>query len=87
MSFAEQMLQVAQDAKLASQTMARLSSAVKDELLQKMAQSLLNHTEELIEENEKDLAAASPPAPPASGPPEIAVSILAEMTRVLRRGT
>ncbi|MCK4508232.1 MAG: glutamate-5-semialdehyde dehydrogenase [Desulfuromonadales bacterium] len=58
MSVAEQMLKVAQDAKAASQTMACLSSAVKNELLQRMAQSLLDHTEELIEANGKDLAAA-----------------------------
>ena len=58
MSVAEQMLKVAQDAKTASQTLASLSSAVKNELLQRMAQSLLDHTEELIEANEKDLSAA-----------------------------
>ena len=58
MSVAEQMLKVAQDAKQASQTLASLSSAVKNELLEQMAQALLNHTEELIESNEKDLAAA-----------------------------
>ncbi len=58
MSIAEQMLKVAQEAKAASQTLASLSSTVKNELLQQMAQSLLNHTEELIEANEKDLAAA-----------------------------
>jgi len=58
MTVAEQMLKVARDARQASQTLARLSSAVKNELLQKMAQALLDHTEELIEENEKDLIAA-----------------------------
>ncbi len=58
MNLAEQMLKVAQDAKAASQTLASLSSAVKNELLQRMAQSLLDHTEELIEANENDLAAA-----------------------------
>ena len=58
MSIAEQMLTIAQDAKAASQTLASLSSAVKNELLQQMAQALLDHSEELIESNEKDLAAA-----------------------------
>ncbi|NOR50890.1 MAG: glutamate-5-semialdehyde dehydrogenase [Desulfuromonadales bacterium] len=58
MNLAEQMRKVAQDAKQASQILASLSSAVKNELLLQMAQALLNHTEELIEANEKDLAAA-----------------------------
>jgi glutamate-5-semialdehyde dehydrogenase len=58
MSVAEQMLKIAKDAKAASQTLASLSSTVKNELLQRMAQSLLGHTEELIEANETDLAAA-----------------------------
>jgi len=58
MSVAEQMLKVAQDAKTASQTLAGLSSAVKNELLQNMARALLDHTEMLVEENEKDLVAA-----------------------------
>ncbi len=58
MSVAEQMLTIAQDAKKASQTLASLSSAVKNELLQRMAKALLDHTEELIEANEEDLAAA-----------------------------
>ncbi len=58
MSVTEQMLKVAQDAKTASQTLAGLSAAVKNELLRNMARSLLDHTELLIEENEKDLIAA-----------------------------
>ena len=58
MSVTEQMLKVAQDAKTASQTLARLSSAVKNELLKNMAQALLDQTELLIDENEKDLIAA-----------------------------
>jgi glutamate-5-semialdehyde dehydrogenase len=58
MNLAEQMRKVAQDAKKASQILASLSSAVKNELLQQMAQALLNHTEELVEANEKDLTAA-----------------------------
>lgn len=58
MSVADQMLKIAHDAKIASQTLASLSSAIKNELLHSMAQSLLQHTEELIEANEKDLCAA-----------------------------
>jgi glutamate-5-semialdehyde dehydrogenase len=58
MSVAAQMLKLAQETKLASQTLARLSSAAKNELLQNMAQALLNNSEMLTEENEKDLAAA-----------------------------
>jgi glutamate-5-semialdehyde dehydrogenase len=58
MNVAEQMLKVAQDARSASQTLASLSSAVKNELLLRMAQALLDHTEELAEANEKDLIAA-----------------------------
>jgi len=58
MNVTEQMLNVAENAKNASRTLARLSSAVKNELLQNMAQALLNATETLIEENEKDLIAA-----------------------------
>jgi len=58
MSVTEQMLKVAHDAKTASQTLARLSSAVKNELLKNMAQALLDQTETLIDENEKDLIAA-----------------------------
>jgi glutamate-5-semialdehyde dehydrogenase len=58
MNVAEQMLKIAQDAKTASQILACLSSAVKNELLERMAQALLDHTEELIAANEKDLASA-----------------------------
>jgi len=58
MSVTEEMLQIAQQAKAASQVMANLSSAVKNTLLQNMAKSLIDHTEELIETNEKDLAVA-----------------------------
>ncbi len=58
MDIAEQMLRIAHDAKTASQTLANLTSAVKNELLKRMAQALLDHTEELIEANESDLAAA-----------------------------
>ena len=58
MSVAEQMLQVATAAQQASQIMAKLTSAVKNELLKNMSQALLDRTEHLVEENEKDLAAA-----------------------------
>ncbi len=58
MNIAEQMLRIAQDAKTASQTLAALTSAVKNELLQRMALALGDHTEELVEANERDLAAA-----------------------------
>jgi glutamate-5-semialdehyde dehydrogenase len=58
MSVAEQMLKIAQDARAASQVLASLSSAVKNELLQRMARALIDHTEELIEANENDLGAA-----------------------------
>lgn len=58
MGIVAEMLKIAQDAKAASQVLASLSSAVKNELLLNMAQSLIDHTEELIETNEKDLIAA-----------------------------
>jgi len=58
MSLAEQMLKIAHDAKIASQTLASLSTTVKNELLLRMAQALLEHTDGLIEANENDLAAA-----------------------------
>jgi glutamate-5-semialdehyde dehydrogenase len=51
-------LKIAQEAKAASRMLATLSSAVKNELLLKMAQALIDHTEQLIESNEKDLTAA-----------------------------
>ena len=58
MSLAQQMLSIALDAKTASQAIAGLPSTVKNELLQRMAKALLDHTEELTEANDKDLAAA-----------------------------
>ncbi len=57
MSIAEQMLQVALEAKKASRTLATLSSGVKNELLKKMAAALEAGAETLIEENQKDVAA------------------------------
>jgi glutamate-5-semialdehyde dehydrogenase len=58
MNDAERMQAVAQDAKKASHALARLSSAVKNDLLIHMAEALVRNAESLIEENEKDLAAA-----------------------------
>ena len=58
MSVTEQIQKVAHDARAAAQILGSLSAAVKNELLQKMADSLLNNTEQLISENEKDLVAA-----------------------------
>lgn len=58
MSVAAQMLKIARDAKSASLTLASLSSASKNELLQSMAKALLDHSEELIAANEQDLKGA-----------------------------
>ncbi|MDH3998242.1 MAG: glutamate-5-semialdehyde dehydrogenase [Desulfuromonadales bacterium] len=54
----EQMIKLADEAKAASQVLSCLSSQVKNELLQRMAQGLLDHADELIQANEKDLIAA-----------------------------
>jgi glutamate-5-semialdehyde dehydrogenase len=58
MTVTEQMAKVAMDARAAAQILASLSSAVKNELLQRMAESLINCSEQLIEANGRDLAAA-----------------------------
>ncbi|HEX9874814.1 MAG TPA: glutamate-5-semialdehyde dehydrogenase [Deferrimonas sp.] len=58
MSIRAEMLQVARDAKAASLIMATLSSAVKNQLLERMADALEKETESLIAANEQDLAAA-----------------------------
>jgi glutamate-5-semialdehyde dehydrogenase len=58
MSVAQQMQTIARQARDASNTLAGLSSAVKNELLQRMAQALLDRSEELKTANDKDLAAA-----------------------------
>ncbi len=58
MNMAEKMLQLARDAKDAGRVMARLSSAVKNDLLEKMANALQAQAGTLIEANEKDLADA-----------------------------
>ena len=52
------MQKVALEAKVASQTLASLSSAVKNDLLRRMAQALVEHADELIAANEKDLEEA-----------------------------
>jgi glutamate-5-semialdehyde dehydrogenase len=58
MSIRAEMLQVARDAKAASLIMATLSSAVKNQLLERMADALEKETDSLIAANEQDLAAA-----------------------------
>jgi glutamate-5-semialdehyde dehydrogenase len=58
MNIAEQMVKVAKDAKAASQVVAGLSTAAKNDMLQRMATALIEHTEELQAANEQDLAAA-----------------------------
>ncbi|ALC15289.1 glutamate-5-semialdehyde dehydrogenase [Desulfuromonas soudanensis] len=58
MSIRAEMLQVAREAKAASLILATLSSAVKNQLLERMADALEKNTEPLIAANELDLAAA-----------------------------
>jgi len=58
MNVAEQMKQLAVEAKQAATTMAELSSAVKNDLLCRMAAALEAETSQLQQENEKDLQAA-----------------------------
>jgi len=58
MGIAEQMLDVARQAKQASRVMANLSSAVKNDMLLRMADALEQSAENLIRENEKDVQAA-----------------------------
>lgn len=55
MSIAENIAQLAAAARAASFTMARLSSAVKNDLLLNMATALIKKTPHLIEENRRDL--------------------------------
>ncbi|WP_129124797.1 glutamate-5-semialdehyde dehydrogenase [Geomonas oryzae] len=57
MSVAEQIRTIAAEARQASFAMAKLSSAVKNELLLDMAHGLVNNCEEIIAENKKDLEA------------------------------
>jgi glutamate-5-semialdehyde dehydrogenase len=58
MTLAEQMAKVAKDAKAAGQVLAGLSTAVKNDLLRRMANALVEATEEILTANEQDLAAA-----------------------------
>ena len=55
MSIAENIASIASDARAASLTMARLSSATKNDLLGNMAKALIKKTPYLIEENRRDL--------------------------------
>ncbi len=55
MSISENVKKIAQDARQASLAMARLSTTVKNDMLQKMAAALEKATPELIVENRKDL--------------------------------
>lgn len=57
MTIAEKIRKIAVDARQASLAMARLSSAVKNELLMNMAMALINNTPHLVEENARDLSA------------------------------
>src|SRR5690242_8559581 len=59
MTIAEQIRQIASDARQASHVMARLSTGVKNSLLTAMADSLVRHSARLITENKKDLAAGA----------------------------
>jgi len=58
MTVTEQMTKLARDARSAAQVLGSLSSSVKNQLLQRMASGLLNGSDQLVEKNEKDLAAA-----------------------------
>ena len=58
MTIAAQMEKVAKDAKAAAQVVAGLSTEVKNDLLRRMAQALIDHSEALLEANALDLAAA-----------------------------
>ena len=58
MTIAAQMEKVAKDAKAAAQVVAGLSTAVKNDLLQRMATALIERSGELLAANELDLAAA-----------------------------
>lgn len=58
MGIAEQMAKVAAEARQASQVVAGLTTAVKNDLLRRMAQALIDRCDELLAANEEDLAAA-----------------------------
>lgn len=55
MTIAEKIRKIAADARQASITMAKLSSAAKNDLLMNMAMALMDNTPHLMEENRKDL--------------------------------
>ena len=57
MTMEAQMEKVAKDAKAAGQIVAGLSTAVKNDLLRRMATALIERTDELLAANELDLAA------------------------------
>jgi len=57
MNIQEEMLLLARQAKQAARTMAKLSSAVKNDLLRRMADALEGGSAELLSANEKDVAA------------------------------
>ncbi len=57
MTIAEQIRNIASDARQASFAMARLSSGAKNDLLRAMAAALIDNAGQLVEENAKDLAA------------------------------
>jgi glutamate-5-semialdehyde dehydrogenase len=57
MSIAEKIRKIAEDARQASLSMARLSSGAKNDLLRNMAAALDANADRLIEENRKDLTA------------------------------
>ena len=57
MTIAEQIVQIATNARLASHAMAKLSSESKDRLLLAMADALVAASAAIIAENKKDLAA------------------------------
>jgi glutamate-5-semialdehyde dehydrogenase len=59
MKLAEQMAKVARDARAAAQVLASLSTAVKNDLLRRMAGALIERNEVLIAANERDLAAGT----------------------------
>jgi glutamate-5-semialdehyde dehydrogenase len=57
MNMAAQMEKVAKDARAAAQVVAGLSTAIKNDLLRRMAAALLERTDDLLAANEQDLAA------------------------------
>lgn len=59
MSITEQVVAIAKNARQASLAMARLSTPVKNDMLQKMAAALEHATPQLICENQKDLEAGA----------------------------